>query len=175
MPCLLCFKLCHYKLTSADCQALFRPCQIFYSPAAVKIPQRGKDKHGVDKEMAEYIAVFTAGGLIYGLLEILWRGWTHWTMLACGGACFTLMYIISASRLTAPEKLILCPAVITAVEFVTGCIVNLRLGMGVWDYSFLPFNLMGQICPQFTLIWLGLSFPGLLLCRAMKRLFSARQ
>ena len=75
----------------------------------------------------------------------------------------------------APEKLILCPAVITAVEFVTGCIVNLRLGMGVWDYSFLPFNLMGQICPQFTLIWLGLSFPGLLLCRAMKRLFSARQ
>lgn len=125
--------------------------------------------------MAEYIAVFTAGGLIYGLLEILWRGWTHWTMLACGGACFTLMYIISASRLTAPEKLILCPAMITAVEFVTGCIVNLRLGMGVWDYSFLPFNLMGQICPQFTLIWLGLSFPGLLLCRAMKRLFSARQ
>ncbi len=46
--------------------------------------------------MAEYFEVFTSGALIFGLVVMLWRGWTHWSMLACGCACFTLMYIISA-------------------------------------------------------------------------------
>ena len=45
----------------------------------------------------------------------------------------------------------------TAAEFVTGCVVNLWLGWGVWDYSALPGNLLGQICPQFTLLWVGIA------------------
>lgn len=122
--------------------------------------------------MPEYIAVFTVGGLVYGLLEILWRGWTHWTMLICGGVCFTLMYLIARTPMRPAHKLIASAAVITSVEFVTGCIVNLTLGMGVWDYSALPFDLMGQICPRFSLMWLGLSVPGLRLCRLMRRAFS---
>lgn len=122
--------------------------------------------------MPEYIAVFTVGGLVYGLLEIMWRGWTHWTMLICGGLCFTLMYLIARTPMRAAQKLFACAAVITTVEFVTGCIVNLTLGMGVWDYSALPFDLMGQICPRFSLMWLGLSVPGLWLCRLMRRMFS---
>lgn len=36
---------------------------------------------------------------------------------------------------------------------MTGCIVNLWLGWNVWDYSTMPGNFMGQICPQFTLLW----------------------
>ena len=42
----------------------------------------------------EMIAVYVTGGLLYGLIELLWRGWTHWSMLLCGGACFALMYHI---------------------------------------------------------------------------------
>lgn len=122
--------------------------------------------------MPEYIAVFTVGGLVYGLLEIIWRGWTHWTMLICGGLCYTLMYLIARTPMRAAQKLLASAAVITSAEFVTGCIVNLTLGMGVWDYSALPFDLMGQICPRFSLMWLGLSAPGLWLCRLMRRMFS---
>ena len=122
--------------------------------------------------MPEYIAVFTVGGLVYGLLEIIWRGWTHWTMLICGGLCFTLMYLIARTPMRAAQKLFACAAVITTVEFVTGCIVNLTLGMGVWDYSALPFDLLGQLCPRFSMLWLGLSVPGLWLCRLMRRMFS---
>lgn len=123
--------------------------------------------------MAEYAAVFVLGGVIYGVLEILWRGWTHWTMLLCGGVCFAMMYRISALALSGVKKCVMSAAVITTVEFVTGCVVNLKLGLGVWDYSAQGLNLMGQICPQFTLLWLGLSAPGLWLCRGVHRAFAA--
>ena len=40
------------------------------------------------------IAVFVLGGGAYGLMEILFRGHTHWTMLVTGGACaLTLFYV----------------------------------------------------------------------------------
>ncbi len=121
--------------------------------------------------MAEYLSIFTAGGLAYGLLEILWRGHTHWTMLLCGGLCFALMYYIAPLPMSMPRKCLICAVIITTVEFVTGCIVNLRLGMHVWDYSYLPGNLFGQICPHFTLMWLLLSIPGLWLCSALRLLW----
>ena len=105
----------------------------------------------------EMIAVYVTGGLLYGLIELLWRGWTHWSMLLCGGACFALMYQISLSALSFPWKCLLSACVITAVEFVTGCLVNIILKWQVWDYSSLPGNLWGQICPQFFLMWLLLS------------------
>ena len=43
--------------------------------------------------------------------------------------------------------------IVLAVEFVSGCILNLWLGLGVWDYSNQPGNVLGQICPAFGLLW----------------------
>ena len=54
--------------------------------------------------------------------------------------------------------------IITLYEFAVGCLVNLRLGWNVWDYSARPGNLLGQICPLFCFLWLLLSGPVLLLC-----------
>lgn len=47
--------------------------------------------------------------------------------------------------------------VITILEFVCGCIVNIWLGWNVWDYSNMPLNLFGQICLPFTALWFFLS------------------
>ena len=47
---------------------------------------------------------------------------------------------------------------ITAVEFVFGLVFNVFLGMSVWDYSSVPGNILGQICPLFSVLWCGLSF-----------------
>ena len=47
----------------------------------------------------------------------------------------------------------ICACIITGVEFLAGCILNLWLKLGVWDYSNLPFNILGQICIPFTLLW----------------------
>lgn len=53
--------------------------------------------------------------------------------------------------------------IVTAYEFCVGMIVNVRLGWQVWDYSTLPGNIMGQICPVFTTAWflLCLAFLGI--------------
>ena len=36
--------------------------------------------------------VFIIGGLMYALIEISARGYTHWSMVLTGGLCLTLMY-----------------------------------------------------------------------------------
>ena len=41
----------------------------------------------------------------------------------------------------------------TVLEFITGLVVNVILRWDVWDYSNLPGNIMGQICPQFMILW----------------------
>ena len=121
-------------------------------------------------ENMEFVLVYILGGCLYACIELLWRGWTHWTMLLCGGLCFTVMYVISGIELSLIKKCVLSTACICLVEFLTGCIVNLHLKWQVWDYSDLPFNLLGQICPQFLALWLMLSVPGLLFCSALRKI-----
>ena len=121
----------------------------------------------------EYLLVYLSGAALYGLMELCWRGWTHWTMLLCGGLCFTLMYLVSGSELSLFKKWILSTCIITTVEFIAGCIVNLRLRWQIWDYSSMRFNLLGQICPRFILMWFALSIPGVALCTLLHRLFTA--
>ena len=40
---------------------------------------------------------------------------------------------------------------------LAGLVLNVWLGLDVWDYSGVPGNLMGQVCPQFTIAWVALS------------------
>ena len=115
----------------------------------------------------KYCFIYLFGALVYGLMELMWRGRTHWTMLICGGTCFCIIYFLSALPLPFAVLCVLSAVSITAVEFFTGYIVNLRLRWQVWDYSDMRFNLMGQICPLFSALWLLLSVPGLLLCRRL--------
>lgn len=120
----------------------------------------------------EKAVVFALGGMAYGLLELLWRGWTHWTMPICGGICFLIMYVIARLDIPLVRKWILSAAGTVTVEFYTGCIVNLSLGWSVWDYSDLPYNLLGQICLRFSLMWLALSVPGTALCSLLRNRLS---
>ncbi len=114
----------------------------------------------------EFSFIFIIGAIGYGSIELLWRGHTHWTMVLLGGVCLYTIYLIS-SRMkdSLIKKALMCTFAVTALEFVTGCIVNIRLGWDVWDYSSLPFNLMGQICPAFSIMWLGLCLPCILLSK----------
>ena len=56
-----------------------------------------------------------------------------------------------------------CIIFVTACEFITGIIVNKFLGWNVWDYTGLPFQLMGQICLPFIIIFSGLCAAGIVL------------
>ena len=101
------------------------------------------------------------GGVAYGLIELLWRGRTHWTMVLTGGVCYTLLSGIyrRCGQMRLFRKCLLGGAVITACEFVCGMVVNVRLGLRVWDYSDRKFNVKGQICPLFSLLWVLLCIP----------------
>ncbi len=50
-------------------------------------------------------------------------------------------------------KASLCALGVTAVEFIFGVVFNVLLKMNVWDYSNLPFNILGQVCLLYTLLW----------------------
>ena len=40
---------------------------------------------------------------------------------------------------------------------MAGVVLNLELDLAIWDYSTMPFNIMGQICLPFSIAWYGLS------------------
>lgn len=52
---------------------------------------------------------------------------------------------------------------VTGAELIAGVVLNIWLGLGIWDYSGMPFNVLGQICPQFTAAWAGLSIVAIVL------------
>ena len=66
-------------------------------------------------------------------------------------------------------KCALGAAAITVVEFLVGCLVNRMLGWHVWDYSRLEFNIMGQVCLLFSVIWYLMCVPALYLGRMLDR------
>ena len=117
----------------------------------------------------ETVFVFITGALGYWALELLWRGYTHWTMPITGGICFIIIYVIG-NFMTEPlwKKWIMCASCITTVEFVVGSIVNLGLNWTVWDYSGLPMNFMGQISLRFFLLWLTLAIPTVFLSNILR-------
>lgn len=128
-------------------------------------------KTGVGK----YIIIFGLGAFIYGAIEVIVRGYTHWTMALTGGAVMALFMLINRSRdVNILLRCLLGALVITSLEFAVGAVVNLGLGWDVWDYSEKPFNIMGQICPLFTLGWFALSLPGFILCTAVEKRLSSR-
>ena len=101
------------------------------------------------------ILVFILGGVAYAMIEVLFRGHTHWTMVLTGGACVLTMYMMSGWLLDIPliASALTGALIITMYELAVGLIVNVRLGWSVWDYSDMPGNLLGQICPAFSAIW----------------------
>jgi len=113
-------------------------------------------------KLSGHVLRWLCGGLLYGLLEIVWRGHTHWTMMLLAALlCVPLDLANERMPWLTPLWLqaVLGGLTITAAEFVAGCVLNLWLGLGVWDYSALPFNLWGQICLRYTALWCLLAGP----------------
>lgn len=110
--------------------------------------------------------LWTWGGAVYYMLEVVYKTATgnperiHWSMLVvavllsmvierCGAEC--------PWEMTLPMQALICTVAITATELVAGLVLNVWLGLGVWDYSHLPANFMGQICLWFSALWYVLS------------------
>ncbi|MDR1116839.1 MAG: putative ABC transporter permease [Oscillospiraceae bacterium] len=105
-------------------------------------------------------SLFLFGGIIYYCIEIIWRGHSTFSMFVVGGLCFVLIGAINNYfpwHLGLVQQALISCVIVTVIEFISGLILNVWLGLGVWDYSRLPFNLMGQICLLYTVLWIPLS------------------
>lgn len=108
------------------------------------------------KSVFKMFALFCMGGALYFMLEMLFRGRSHWTMAVVGGICFLICGGLNEwFTFDMPLWLqgVACAVMVTIVEFGAGSVLNLWLKLDIWDYSNMPFNLLGQICLPFTVLW----------------------
>ena len=121
-----------------------------------------------------YIIVCLSGGFAYGLIELTARGRTHITMGLLGGAAMCFIHRLNEENRNAADaffKLMLSAAVITLAELLTGLLLNVKMGLRIWNFSRMPYNLYGQICPAFSLMWYFLSGVGMLFDSMLRRTF----
>lgn len=112
------------------------------------------------------LMLFCIGGLAYVLIELLWRGYSHWSMFIVGGMCFILIGGINEYYpwdMPLWKQMLVSAVIVTLIELAAGLILNIWLKRGVWDYSGLPFNFMGQICLYFSVVWFFLAFPAIVI------------
>jgi len=102
-------------------------------------------------------AEFCAGGSAYVGMELLFRGRSHSSMFAAGGLCLLLIGHLEEVEPKLPPFLraLTGAGIITMVEQGTGLLVN--RDYTVWDYRQAKGNYLGQICPQFCLLWVPMA------------------
>lgn len=112
------------------------------------------------------LVLLCIGGLLYIGCELGFRGYSHWSMFLVGGLCFLCIGAINEMvpwEMPLWQQAVIGAAIVTVIEFIAGCILNIRMGWAVWDYSDMPFNVLGQICLPFTAIWLLLAIAAIIL------------
>ena len=118
------------------------------------------------KQIIKYLFLGNLGGILYLIIEILFRGYSFPSSFFMG--CISFIFCGMINELLSWDtplilQMIIGGTGITIIEFMTGCIVNLLLGLNEWDYSSLPFNILGQICLLFSIIWCLLSLVAIIL------------
>lgn len=116
------------------------------------------------KRISEYLLLWTLGGAIYYGIEMVFRGYSHWSMFVLGGFCllfFALQGIWTGWKEPLWRQVIWGTVFVTAGEFITGVLVNKVMHWEVWDYSDQPFQLWGQICLPFAILFSGLCVIGI--------------
>lgn len=93
-------------------------------------------------------------GGAYFLIEVLYDGTSHWSMYLLGAFIGILIGQLNeyGIKWETPlwKQILLGEAIILPLEFLTGCVVNIWLGLNVWDYSDLPLSLLGQTSLTFA-------------------------
>ena len=116
--------------------------------------------NGLQNTVYKNIIIFVIFGISYVSLELLYRGHSHITMFFVGGLCGLLIGLINEYTPKMPVilQMIIGTIIVTLFELITGYILNIKLGLNIWDYSNLMFNYKGQISLIFSMLWFLLSY-----------------
>lgn len=117
-------------------------------------------------QIGKTVFLCVVGGLFYCVMESLWRGYTHWSMFFLAG--FLSLPLDQINEHLSWDMPIWMQALlggisITIAELAAGLVLNVWLGFNVWDYSHLSYDFMGQICPQYSALWVLLAGVGIVI------------
>lgn len=110
----------------------------------------------------KYLLLFIIFGGIYFIIETIFKGHlTHYSMFLLSGI---IGIIIGSLNEYFPYEMsfwlqcLIGAIVATVLEGISGLILNVWLGLGVWDYSNVPFAILyNQISLPFSIAWYVLS------------------
>lgn len=96
-------------------------------------------------------------------------------MALTGGACLLAFYYYAKENRQTPliAKAAVGACIFTTFEFFVGLVVNVWYKWHVWDYSEQPGNIMGQVCPMFSLAWFAICIAVLLVSGRLRSLYRA--
>lgn len=112
------------------------------------------------KNIFKYLILGSIGGAIYIVIELLYRCYTHWSMFCVAFFAFILIGLINefiSWNMSLWKQMLIGSGIVTVLEFISGYILNIKLGWHIWNYSNVPFNVMGQICLPFSIAWVFIS------------------
>ena len=119
------------------------------------------------KKLSEYLFMGALGGTLYYMIEIIFRGYSHWSMFFVGR---NLFYIFSHNKGYGRsgekplwKQVLWCTAFVVSAEFITGIIVNKVMGWNVWNYYRSAVSPYGQICFPFAVLFSGLCTFGIII------------
>jgi len=107
--------------------------------------------------MVKHLSLFFIMGMVYFTLEGFWRGNANIIMFFIGGLCATLIGSINEYpqyyKLKIWQQAAIGTLIVLVIEFVSGMVFNVMLGMNLWSYMDTWGNLYGQICISYALLW----------------------
>lgn len=101
-------------------------------------------------------------GMVYFVIEGIWRipkgGDANISMLFVGGLCGLLIGSINQIpkfyNMSVFKQSLIGTGIVLVIEYTAGYILNIKMGLDIWDYSDMFFNINGQICLEFGLLWI---------------------
>lgn len=111
------------------------------------------------KKFIGKLGLFLSCGFIYCMIEILFRGWSHWSMFVLTG--FLGVFCVDSINNTLSfdcdyiVQILISTILCTIGEGISGIILNIWLQLNVWDYSKMTFGtfFFGQCNVLFCFAW----------------------
>ena len=112
------------------------------------------------KKIIGKLGLFLSCGFIYCMIEILFRGWSHWSMFVLAGFlgvfCIDSINNVLSFDCDYIVQILISTILCTIGEGISGIILNIWLQLNVWDYSKMTFGtfFFGQCNVLFCFAWM---------------------
>lgn len=125
----------------------------------------------MNKQIIKNIILFILFGCFYATIEVFFRGYSYPLMFLVAGIASVIIDKLNNKiswDMPLPLQVLIGTFIILALELSSGLFALHVLGVRMWDYRNMPWNMFeGLLCPQFALIWMVLTLAIIVLADAI--------